>query len=313
MRESRVGLPLDRLDELGVFVEIAEAGSVTAAARRLGVPKSTVSRALTRLEASLGVSLVRRQTRGHALTEQGRQLAGLAAPHVAGLRDAAHALGHDAEEPYGLLRISAPVDLGQAVLGSLLPAFAARYPNVAVEVDMSLRFVDLLTEGFDGALRVSSRPLPSSSLLARRIAPVEIRLYAGATYLARREAPRRATDLAGHEHVLFQPLQGGAKLTLEGRGRGSEIAVRGRIGGNDFSFLREAIVAGAGIGPLPWFVAKADVEAGRLRRVLPALRLKSAAVYWVQAPDKPTPQKVLALRDFLVERAPRMLVPPSGT
>jgi DNA-binding transcriptional LysR family regulator len=313
MRAHREGLPLDRLDELGVFVEIAEAGSVTAAARRLGVPKSTVSRALSRLEGALGVSLVRRKTRGPVLTEQGRQLAGLAGPHVAGLRDAALALGQDAEEPYGTLRISAPVDIGQVVLGSLLPAFAARYPNVAVEADLTLRFVDLVGEGFDGALRVSTRPLPSSSLVARTIAPVEIRLYAGATYLARRAAPRRVSDLAQHEHVLFQPLQGRAKLAVDGGGRAAEIPVRGRVGGNDFTFLREAIVAGAGIGPLPWFVARNDVESGRLKRVLPALRLKSAAVYWVQPPLRPTPRKVLALRDFLVEHAPRMLVPPAGT
>jgi DNA-binding transcriptional LysR family regulator len=310
MRERSQGLPLDRLDELGVFVEIAEAGSVTAAARRLGVPKSTVSRALVRLEAALGVSLVRRQARAPVLTEHGRQLARLAGPHVAGLRDAALALGQSGEEPYGTLRISAPVDIGQVVLGSLLPAFTARYPNVAVETDLTLRFVDLAGEGFDGALRVSTRPLPSSSLLARPIAPVEIRLYAGATYLARRAAPRRAGDLESHDHVLFQPLQGRAKLELE---RGGPIPVRGRVGGNDFTFLREAIVAGAGIGPLPWFVARRDVESGRLKRVLPAVRLKSAAVHWVQPPLRPTPRKVLALRDFLLEHAPRMLVPPAGT
>jgi DNA-binding transcriptional LysR family regulator len=300
-----------RFDELAVFVEIASAGSLTGAARRLGVPKSTVSRALARLEASLGVMLVRRTRRGHALTEHGQHLAARAAPHVAGLRDAALALGNDVEEPFGVLRISAPVDIGQVVLGPLLPRFCARYPGVSVEVDLSLRYVDLVEEGFDGALRVSTRPLPSSSLLARKVGPIDLRLYAGSTYLARRDPPRRADELAEHEHVLFSPRRGRAKLEIEGRGR-PEISVQGKLGGNDFFFVREAIVAGAGIGPLPWFVASRDVEAGRLQRVLPNLRMKSASVYWVEPPARPAPRKLEVLRAFLLEHAPRLLVEPIG-
>jgi DNA-binding transcriptional LysR family regulator len=302
-------LPLDRFDELAVFVEIAEAGSLTAAARRLGVPKSTVSRALSRLEGALGTALVRRLSRGPALTEQGRQLAALAAPHVAGLRDAALALGRAVEEPYGTLRVTAPVDIAQVVLGPILPAFLARYPSVGIEVDLTHRYVDVVGEGFDAALRVSTRPLPSSTLLARKIAPIDIGLYAGTTYLARREPPRRLEDLALHEHVLFQPQRGRAKLVLEGRGRG-EVTVQGRIGGNDFFFLREAIVAGAGIGPLPWFVARSEIESGRLQRVLPSIGLKSASVFWVQPPTRPMPRKLEAFRDFVLEHAARLLVPP---
>jgi DNA-binding transcriptional LysR family regulator len=303
-------LPLDRFDELAVFVQIAEAGSLTAAARRLGVPKSTVSRALARLEDALGTALVRRQSRGPALTDQGRQLAALAAPHVAGLRDAALALGRGVEEPYGTLRVTAPVDIAQVVIGPILPAFQARYPRVAIEVDVALRYVDLVGEGFDAALRVSTRPLPSSTLVARKVASIEIGLYAGTTYLARRDSPRRVEDLAAHDHVLFQPQRGRAKLTLEGRSR-QEITVQGRLGGNDFFFLREAIVAGAGIGPLPWFVARSELESGRLQRVLPAIGVKSASVYWVQPPARPTPRKLEAFRDFVLEHAPRLLVPPA--
>ncbi len=300
-------LPEGRFDELAVFVEIASAGSLTAAARRLGVPKSTVSRALARLEASLGVMLVRRTRRGHMLTEHGQLLATRAAPHVAGLRDAALALGRDLEEPFGSLRISAAVDVGQVLLGPLLPQFCARYPGVSVEADLSLRYVDLIEEGFDAALRVATRSMPSSSLRVRRLGPIDLRLYAGASYLARRDPPRRAEELAEHDHVMFQPRRGRAKLELEGRGK-SEVTVQGRLGGNDFFFIREALVAGAGIGPLPWFVANRDVDAGRLLRVLPNLRLKSASVYWVEPPTSPVPRKLSALREFLFERAPRLLV-----
>jgi DNA-binding transcriptional LysR family regulator len=309
--QRRLAEPLaeSRFDELAVFVEIANAGSLTSAARRLGVPKSTVSRALARLEASLGVLLVRRTRRGHALTEHGQRLAVRAAPHVAGLRDAALALGDDLEEPAGALRISAPVDVGQVVLGPLLPQFCARYPAVSVEVDLSLRYVDLVEEGFDAALRVSTRPLPSSSLVAKKIGPIDLRLYAGSSYLARHDAPRRVEDLAEHESVLFSPRRGRAKLEVEGRSK-SELSLRGRLGGNDFFFVREAIVAGAGIGPLPWFVASRDVEAGRLQRVLPNLRMKSASVYWLEAPARPAPRKLEVLREFVLEHAPRLLTDP---
>jgi DNA-binding transcriptional LysR family regulator len=297
----------ERFDELRLFVEVAEAGSLTAAAGRLGLPKSTVGRAIGRLERELGVALVRRLPRGAELTEHGRQLRDLALPHVTGLRDVALALGSGSLEPYGALRITAPVDIGQLVLGRLLPRFIELYPKVALEVDLTTRFVDVLGEGFDVALRVSSRPLPPSSLRVRKIAGVVVELYAAPDYARRHRLPERPEQLGAHEHVLFQAVRGRSRILLEGRGRAREVAVVGRVGANDFFFVREAIVAGAGIGPLPWFVARSEIEAGRLVRVLPGYRLPGATLYWLQAPVRPVPRKLEALRDFLLERAPELL------
>jgi DNA-binding transcriptional LysR family regulator len=303
----------ERFDELAVFVEMASAGSLTAAARRLGVPKSTVGRALARLQADLGASLVRRASRGHVLTEAGQQLAALAAPHVGGLRDAMLAVGGGQQEPFGTLRLTAPVDVGHVVLGPLLPVLLQRYPRLHVELELSLRMVDLVGEGFDAAVRVSGKPLASSSLVARRLATIEMHLYASPTYAARRELPRNPEALAAHDHVLFQPQQGKARLRLVSRAGTVEQEVRGRLGGNDFLFLREAIVAGAGIGPLPWFIARQAVEAGRLLRVLPAYGLRGATVYFVYPPQRPVPRKTAALHAFLADHAPAlMLAPPLG-
>lgn len=299
-----------RFDELAVFVEVAESGSIAAAARRLGVPKSTVGRALARVEADLGVPLVRRMVRGPALTEQGLTLATLASPHVAGLRDATMAMGRAVTEPYGTLRVTAAVDIGQALLAPLAAAFTERYPHVRLEVDLTARLVDLTTEGYDAAIRVWSRRPPSSSLVAKRLAQLDLGLYAGRPYLERREPPKRPEDLTRHDHVLFRGLAGHALLVLEGRAGTSRVRVEGRVDGNDFFFVREAIAAGAGIGPLPWFVASADVQAGRLQRILPTHRLAGTTAYFVHPPARPASRKLDTFRAFVVEHAPRLLSPP---
>ncbi len=305
----RVGaaLSIAAFDEIALFLEIAEAGSLTAAARRLAVPKSTVSRALSRLEHKLGVALVRRSIRGHALTEQGRDLALAVAPHVVGIRDAAQALGRARDEPYGTVRITAPIDVGEQILGPLLPRFLARYPRVQVEVDISQRFVDVIGEGVDLALRASSKPLAASSLRSRKLADLQMGLFAAPSYLARVGKVLRPSDLALCDHVLFRANRGSAQLTLEGPGGASEVSVSGRLVTNDFHFLRRALLAGAGIGGLPWFMANADVEAKRLTRILPRHTTSGATLYLLVAPGRPLPRKTEVLRDYLIEHAPRAL------
>src|SRR6187399_2101249 len=162
MPTIREGFQKARLEELRMLVEVAESGSLSAAAKKLGIPKSTVGRAVRRLEDDLGVALVRRMTKGPVLTEPGRVLADTAAPHIAALRDAPAALGRTASEAYGVLRI--------ATLG--------------------LSSVDLVREGFDVGIRVAmSASLPSSSLIAKKLGLVNTAFYASSQYAARRELP----------------------------------------------------------------------------------------------------------------------------
>jgi len=300
-------LALAGFDELALFVDVAESGSITAAARRLGLPKSTVSRALSRLEAKLGVALLRRTNRGHALTEQGIELALTVAPHVTALRDAVHALGRTRDEAYGTLRVTAPIDLGEQLLGPLLPGFLALHPRLRVEVEISQRFVDVIGEGLDVSLRVSSKPLPTSSLRGRRIAALELGLYAAPSYLAKVKRLQRPEDLTRCEHVLFRGTRGQTQLSLSGPEGGVEVPVFGRLGGDDFYFVRAAVVAGAGVGSMPAFLARDEVSAKRLVRVLPRYALKGATLHLLHAPAKPLPRKVEVLRDYLLEHAPRLL------
>jgi DNA-binding transcriptional LysR family regulator len=302
--------PRVRFDEIALFVEVAAAGSLAAAAKRLGLPKSTVGRAITRIEQDLGVALVRRMARGQGLTEPGRRLAGVASGHIAALRDLASALTSEASEPYGTLRVTTTADVGTLVLGPLVVEFTARYPRIRVELDLTTRPVDLVREGFDLALRLTRRGLPSSALVAKKLARVELGLYAGTSYVMRRGLAKLPADLTQHSIVGFRELDGGDVLTLEsvtGDKSTVRVAVNGSVSANDIFFVREAVNAGAGIGALPWFVARSDLAAGRVVRVLPEYRLGLTTAYLLHAAAQPLPLKLQVFRAFLLEHAPRML------
>lgn len=295
-----------RFDELAVLVAVAEAGSLSGAARRLGVPKSTVGRAIARIEEDVGVALVRRMARGQALTEPGRVLANLAAPHVAALRDVTAALGGESSDVYGSLRVTAPADVGTHLIAPLLPAFLSRYPRVRIEMEHTLRVVDLAREGVDLAIRLTLGRLPSSTLIAKKLTRMNLALYAGTAYAAR-ELPRNPSELAQHDHVVFYP--GGGSLALEGPKGLVKVPVQGRAASNDFFFLREAIAAGVGIGPLPWFLARHELAAGRITRVLPDYRAAGGTAYLVYPPSKPVSPKLIKFCEHLLEHVPGLAAP----
>lgn len=299
-----------RLDDLAVFVEVAEAGSLTEAARRLAVPKSTVTRAVARLESALGVALLQRSSKGHGVSESGRRLARSASGHLASLHDAALAFEHPAREPQGRLRVTAPVDLAQALLAPLLPRFVERHRGVHVDVEVSSRFVDLVDEGFDLALRVPSTKLAPSALVARRLGNVELCLYAAPAYLEQHRPIRHPEELEGAEAIMLHPRDGAVRWTLVGARGTTAVNVRGRLGSNDFLLLRELITAGAGIGALPSILAAPELRAGRLLRVLPDYTLRGSSVYLLYASVRPIETKVAALRDFLIEHSPPLLRTP---
>jgi DNA-binding transcriptional LysR family regulator len=299
-----------RLDELAVLVEVAAAGTLAGAARRLRVPKSTVGRAITRIEQELGVALVRRQARAPGLTDQGSVLANLAAPHVAALRDLATTATHDTAEAYGTLRVTAPPDFGVLLLAPLVPAFTQRYPRVRVDVELTMRVVDLVREGFDLALRVA-RKLPPSTLIAKKLAAVELRLYAGARYAALHPLPRRVEDLADHEHVLFTGSDGQQPMTIEGPRGSKRVVLRGRVSCNDFFCMREVVASGAGSDALPGFVARSELASGRLVRVLPDHRVEQGMnVFAVHPPQIARSPKLELFRSYLHEHAPNLLDQP---
>jgi DNA-binding transcriptional LysR family regulator len=296
-----------RLDELAVLVEVAESGSLSAAANKLRVPKSTVGRAIRRIEEDLGVALVRRMTKGPALTEPGRLLADMAAPHIAALRDAPAALGRTASEAYGVLRIATLPDVGALVLAPLLPGFLAIHPRVRPEVTLGLEPVDLVRDGFDVALRVSMRKsMPSSSLIAKKLGPVNLAFYASPQYAARRELPKHPQDLRDHDTVIFYPGESN-ELSVTGPNGIAKVTIPGRLSGNDFFFVREAIALGLGIGVMPCFMASRELAAGGVVRALPDYQVAMGTLHVVYSPAKPLSPKVAAFTSYLRAHAPRLL------
>lgn len=288
------------LNDVAVFVKVVERGGFAAAARELGVPTSTVSRTLARLEASLGVRLVHRTTRNVRPTNDGQRLYEEAASAVATLASATRRAAHSTHELRGLLRVTAPNDLAEAFVGEAVAAFAALHPVLELELVLTTRVVNLIEENIDLALRAGA--LRDSSLIARRIGSTELRLYASPDYLARRGVPRRPSELAKHELVLFRARDGRTHWKLERGRRSLDLEVSGRIRGDDFGFVHAVALAGGGIALMPRTLAVRAVAEGRLVQVLPGWENRGGALFAVYPSTKFVPRKVALFRDFVARR-----------
>lgn len=286
------------LNLVRAFAAVHLEGSFSAAAARLGVPRSTVSRAVAALEESLGVSLFQRTTRQVAITAAGAALYDRLAPSLESLEAALQELPDRAAAPSGTLRITSTADLGTMILAETIARFTHRYPGVRVEARLTNALVDLVKERFDLALRLLVRAPRDSGLVSRRVGAIALRLYASPSYIARRGAPRTPADLAEHDWVSFP---GGSPLVLSGPGEEVSVSPEPRIVGDDMSFQRELLRAGAGIGPVPSFMADADVASGALVRVLPRWNAPRGAVFLAHPSRKHVPARVTAFRDLLVE------------
>jgi DNA-binding transcriptional LysR family regulator len=300
------------LDLISTFEAVARTASFSAAARELELPKSSVSRAVAKLEAELGVPLLYRTTRQVALSAAGTALYDRVTPLLASLRSALSEMPEREELPSGILRVTAPVDLGAIFLVEVVTRYTARYPAVSVDLHLTGRLVDLVGEGFDVALRVAPS-LRDSSLVVRRAAPILVRVYASPVYLARRGTPRSEEELAGHDWVVFHSGPHRLKVVAPFGMPGSGVGSSGRIGCDDVLFVRDALRAGAGLGMLPTFVAEPDVLSGALVPVLPRLEKQAGWLHVVSPAARHSPRKVTAFRDLVLEllRA-RGLGPPKA-
>ncbi|HEY2388431.1 MAG TPA: LysR family transcriptional regulator [Candidatus Binatia bacterium] len=282
---------------LDVFIAVADTSSFSGAGTRLGMPKASVSRAVARLEAALGQQLFYRTTRRVTLTKAGAALQKRASPSIAALRQVVAVFAAQQEEVSGVLRVTAPNDLGTSFLAEVAAEFCARHPAVRLDLELTSRHVDLVAEGFDVALRASAR-LADSSLVARKLADVPMYLVAAPAYVARRGLPRSARDLDGHDLVQFTPFRGALRLRAGGRTVACRPSVR--MVADDLGFVREAARAGAGIGLLPGFLARADLAGGTLVRLLPRYELPHAALYLLHPAARHVPPKVIAFRDTVI-------------
>lgn len=287
------------LNDLRVFVRVVERGGFAAAARELGVPTSTVSRTIARLEASTGTRLLQRTPRSVHATSEGRAVYASVSEALGSLERAARGLEPATQRPKGLLRVTAPTDLGSAFLAEVAVAFAARYPLVQVELTLTNRAVSLVDEGFDLAVRAAKR-LADSSLVAKRLGELEHGLYASPRYLERRGTPGAPLELSEHDCIVFRGKDMTRTWLLADGSRSVEVPVQARLGGDDFGYLRAATAAGGGIALMPRLLCAKDEAEGRLVRVLPSFSARGAVLHVLYPSASHLPARVTAFRDQLV-------------
>jgi DNA-binding transcriptional LysR family regulator len=282
------------IEELQTFVEVADAGGVSAAAIRLGVAKSIVSRRLARLEAGLGVQLLSRSTRGAALTEAGVTFRDYAARVCAEIDVAREAI-LPAGPLRGRLRVAVPLSFGPTHFAPVLAEMARRHPQLHIQTCYSDRFVDLIAEGYDCAIRVGY--LQDSNLIARRIGPINGKLVASPGYISAHGAPERPENLIDHQALMksteaWQFLDGDKVVS---------VRPQGRFKADNGVALVAAAVAGLGIAYLPDCLTYDSLNNGALVPIMTSYPPPPAGAYMVRPADQHPAHKIRVLTELLIE------------
>jgi DNA-binding transcriptional LysR family regulator len=281
---------MNYFDAIPVFVKVVEAGSFSAAARLLNMPKTTVSAKVAALEKRLELKLIQRTTRKLHVTEAGMKYFRHCANAIHEIELGEAALQSTQGEPTGVLRVTAPVDIGHLVLPRITRAYLARYPGTSVELLVSNRFVDLIGEGVDLAIRAGT--LKDSSLVAKRFFDVAASLWASPGYLRQLGTVSHPRGLAKASFIRFKAIN---TLRLTNGKSAVEVPMNGRIVADDLETIEALAVLDAGIAYLPPFLAADAVRAGSLVAVLPRWKSQSmGGMSFVYAGRKYTPPKVQA-------------------
>lgn len=258
---------MDRLDSMRAFTRVVDEGGFAAAARRIGLSRSVVNKAVINLENELGAQLLRRSTRQVTPTDTGLAFYDRCVQILDDVDEAITAVKDLQERPTGNLRINAPMSFGTRHLSSLVAEFMAAHPDVHVELVLNDRFVDPIEEGFDVTLRVGEA-VPSTSLVAREIVPARRVLCASPAYLRLAGEPRRPTELREHRCLHYGYLDSGSQWRLVGPGGDRAYAIACVMWSNNGDVLKDAAIHGQGIALLPTFIVGDALQAGELRTVL---------------------------------------------
>ena len=290
----------DTLHEMAVFSRVIGAGSLSAAARELSVSTAVVSRRLAALEARLGVRLINRTTRSLHLTDEGASYLEACNRVLSEIEEADAAVAAGRGEPRGTLRVALPASFGNQHVAPLIPGFAERYPKVQLALSLSDRYVNVIEEGFDLAVRIAE--LEDSSLAARKLAPNRRVVCASPEYLRRHGTPRTPEELARHNCLTTKP-----ELTMVWDYRapdGSEGSVRvsGRYSCDNWEVIRDWALAGLGIALKSTWDVRRHLEDGSLVPLLPGYVFASDVAIWAVYPHRRhLPAKTRVFIDFLAE------------
>lgn len=284
-------------NEAAVFVRVVQAGSFSAAARQLGLPTSTVSTRVARLERRLGVTLLQRTTRRLHLTEAGSLYFEHASTGLGYLMEAEAALDEARQQPQGTLKMTAPADLGDALLGHLLAETQARYPALSLELWLTERYVDLVAEGVDVAIRMGE--LRDSSLIAKSLGTIQWALFASPAYLQQAAPITSPVELAQHPCVQFTPM-GRHHWELQRGTNEIRVPLPGQVLVNNIGVVKTMVESGQGVALLPTFICQAAVRQGGLQRLLPEWRGQADAVHLVYPKQRFMPPKLRGFIDLAV-------------
>lgn len=284
-----------------IFAKVAEFGSFSRAAEDVLLSKPTVSKAINRLEQSLGVSLFSRNSRHLSLTETGRVLLGYANKIVLEAQAAEAEARGNLQRPSGRVRVAAPMIFGISHLAPLLPDFMQRYPEIELNISFNDATIDLVADGFDIALRISS--LADSSLRAKKICDVRLLLVAAPIWFATAGNLTHPRDLAGHKGFVYTHNTGPGIIRLRQRGSGKEFTLTQKaslLADNAEAFM-PALAQGLGYGLFPDFMVRTDLNNGRLQQILPEWEGALIGVYLLTPPSSTRPPRVTALLEYLIQ------------
>ena len=282
-----------------LFYELVNAQSINRTAKKLRMPKSTVSRKLSSLERQVGALLVKRGTRALTTTDIGRAFY----EHCGRIAEQADAAATEVFEMQtqlrGTLRVSMPIDFGVSWLSRLIAGFARRFPDVRLEVDVNDRWVNVAEEPYDVAIHIGG--IRNRQLPARRVATLERGLYASPEYLARKGAPQNIEELRSHDCIVHRgQLQEGV-WTIYDEMQVEKVQEGPRITVNNVGVTRQLVIGGAGIGVLPNLMCENDVRTGRLERILPDYRFAPLAAVATFVSRRQIPKRTRVFIEFIAE------------
>lgn len=289
------------LNDLQIFVQAIESGGFTAAGKRLGIPKSTVSKRVAELEAQLGVRLVHRTSRSFSLTELGRDFFQHARASVIEAENAENLVRTHLGEPSGTVRLTTSVPTAQFTLAPHLPELSARYPKLVLSLHVTDRFVDIVQEGFDLAIRSHVQPLPDSALVQRRLATHAFLVVASRDYLARHGAPMQPEELVSHRIIAGGASDVTWRLESD-EGEKITLDLQPVLAADEPFVLLKAAAAGIGITCLPTSICRPALEDGTLVHLLPDWTAGSVTTTILMPHRRGQLPAVRAVVDFLQER-----------
>ncbi|MCU7936828.1 MAG: LysR family transcriptional regulator [Candidatus Thiodiazotropha sp. (ex Dulcina madagascariensis)] len=289
---------MDRIASLESFVTVVESGQFSAAAERLGIGKSVISRRVSELEEHLGALLIQRTTRRLSLTDAGREFFPRALQLLADLAEAEQSVSTAQQALSGRIRLAAPLSFGLLHLAPALNSFMTKHPGVVLDMDFNDSQVDLIQEGVDLALRIGR--LEDSTMVALPLAPVRALVCASPGYLAHHGTPQTPQDLATHQGLCYSNLPEPQRWRFtDSEGRAHTVRVPMRMQANNGDVLLEAAAVGHGVCLSPTFITYRAILEGRLVPILREFDIPSATAYAIYPTRRFIPLRVRALAEFL--------------